>query len=47
MAKYVMVTDAAEGPGWVKVSNEDRDQILVESDDVEGVAIAIDTLKGE
>lgn len=44
----MIVTDAGEQPGdWLRVSNDDGDQILVEADDPEGVAIAIDTLKGE
>lgn len=48
MGKQVIVTDAGEQPGdWVRVTNEDGDQILVEADDPEGVAIAMDTLKGE
>lgn len=48
MSKHTIVTDAGEQPGdWVRVSNEDGDQILVEADDPEGVAIAMDTLKGE
>lgn len=44
-----MGTDPAGGePGdWVRVSNKDGDQMLVEADDPEGVAIAMDTLKGE
>lgn len=50
MGKHVIVTDAGEQPGdWVRVTNEDGDgdQLLVEADDTEGVAIAMDTLKGE
>lgn len=48
MGKHVIVTDAGEQPGdFVRVSNEDGDQMLVEADDLEGVAIAMDTLKGE
>ncbi len=43
----VIVTDSAEGPGWVKVTNLDNGrEELVEAKDREGVAIAIDTLSG-
>lgn len=43
----VVVTDSAEGPNWVKVTNlETRDSELVARDDREGVAIAMDTLAG-
>ena len=48
MGKHVIVTDAGEQPDdWLRVTSETGDQILVEADDPEGVAIAVDTLKGE
>ena len=46
MGKNVIVTDAGEGDNWLRVTNEDGEQQLVEADDKEGVAIAIDTLSG-
>lgn len=46
MGKQVIVTDAVEGPDFVRVTNEDRDSILVESDDTQGVAAAVQTLSG-
>lgn len=47
MSKQVIVTDSGEGDNWLRVTNEDGDQMLVEADDKEGVAIAIDTLGSE
>lgn len=44
--KRVVVTDAVEGPGYVRVTNEDGDSQLVESTDTEGVAQAFQTLSG-
>lgn len=44
--KRVVVTDAAEGPDWVRVTNEDGDVQLVEADDPEGVAAAVQSLSG-
>lgn len=44
--KRVVVTDAAEGPEWVRVTNEDRDTVLVMSDDPQGVAAAVQSLSG-
>lgn len=48
MGRHVIVTDAGEQPDhWVRVSASDGEQILVEADDPEGVAIAIQQLSGE
>lgn len=47
MSKPVIVTDAGEGDNWLRVTNAEGDQELVEADDKEGVAIAIDTLGNE
>lgn len=44
--KRVVVTDAVEGPEWVRVTNEDGDSQLVESTDTAGVAAACQTLSG-
>lgn len=44
--KNVIVSDSAEGPEWVRVTNEDGDSKLVESTDTEGVAAAVQTLSG-
>ncbi len=46
MSKNVVVTDSGEGGGWLRITNEDGDQQLVEADDKEGVAVAVDTLSG-
>lgn len=42
----VIVTDAGEGDNWLRVSSDDGRVKLVEADDPEGVAIAIDSLSG-
>lgn len=44
--KGVIVTDSGEGDNWLRVTNDDGEQQLVEAGDREGVAIAIDTLSG-
>ena len=44
--KNVIVTDAVEGPEYVRVTNEAGDSQLVESTDTAGVAAAVQTLSG-